>query len=106
MLLPPARDPILDPPVISFDLMGLRRPWLQVFAVFVCATFFAWVGRFWSPGPWNLLWMIGVPVCLAFIVNRKISRLFFAVVLIFVSFVSLVVNEMTAHLLVGMCLYD
>jgi hypothetical protein len=104
MLLPPARNPLLDPPIIAFERMGVRKPWLQALAVFVLATFLAWVGRSWPPGPWNLVWMAGLPVLIALIANRGVVRLLFWLPLIFVSFASLLANEIAAHLLFATCL--
>lgn len=110
MILPPTRNPLLDPPAWPterrFRSADLRKPWAQASAVFVTVTIFAWASRFWPPGPWNAAWMIVAPFLIGSIANAGAARVYFGVALVILSIVSLMANEAAAHLLFATCLYD
>ena len=110
MLLPPARDPLLDPPIRPAEWRpepeSLRKPRLQAAAVFLIVTFFAWTSLSWPRGPWNLVWMMGIPFLIGFVANRDFVRVAFGLVLVLLSLATMIANELSAHLLFGMCLSD
>jgi len=87
-------------------LPGLRAPWRQIAAIVVIATVFAWLSRFWPPGPWNAIIWLASSTIIAFLANKGGARLFFAPVLALIFVATLIGNEVAAHLVFGSCLYD
>ena len=111
MLIPPPRPPDPSPVTVFNPAWGtsewgnVRRPWLQVLATVALASVVAWTSRFWPPGPWTLIVLLG-PLLIAFGANTKVARLAFGVLLVLLFVASLIGSEAAAHLIFGTCLYD
>ena len=106
MLFPPARDPALDPALVSADDLGMRSPLRQVAAIVAIATTVAWLSPYWQPGPWNAVIWIVPSLAIAIGANKGVARLLLAPLLLLTFPAAMLANEVAAHFVFGTCLQD
>jgi hypothetical protein len=104
MLFPPARNPLLDPPIWPVETRlrwgQFRRPFLQIAAAVlwgtVCLHLMVW--QLIPPGPWNLLWLLA-PFLVGAWANTGVARAAGAFGLLLVWFAAMFGNWMLLSLI-------
>ena len=85
-----------------------RNVLYQLASVTLINAAFVYLGyvRLVSPGPFNLVWMVGVHILIGGLFNGGIWRLVMPPTLFTWSLVSIIMFEVMAHALFDTCLYD